>query len=107
MDNLIVTVNRQIDGYNFSLMPIVLKAISALYPGARPIKHIFIGYDIKSNFEEMYGNVGEHLLPFLTGVSMEELSKKIKTVTFMDPYQKEPVFTLSLKNVKKAESVPG
>lgn len=84
MKDLVISVSQQIDGYNFSLSPKMRKEMSALFPHASLLPHIFISYESKLDFEGVYDRVEKHILPFLTGVELNELAKYFDRVVFLD-----------------------
>ena len=105
---LVVTVNKQSSGYYFGLSPKVRKAISEQLPGALPLSHIFIAYDVKNDFEEMYGHVEKHLLPVLTGVELDALSGKVTSIHFVDPNDdKKPIYIIEMPHVEETEFISG
>ncbi|MFN0213078.1 MAG: hypothetical protein ACKVT2_02380 [Saprospiraceae bacterium] len=107
MNTLVVTVSKLMGGYNFSLSPKVRKELSGLFPGTSQLPLIHIAYDVNSDFEEIYGKIQNHILPFLTGVETEQLSHKIQRVEFIDPGIDKPIYTINLSHVEETESVPG
>lgn len=102
MNTLVVNVNKQIGGYNFSLSPKARKEVIDLFPGAFQLPHIFISYDTKFDFEGIYGPVEKHILPVLTGVETDQLSSKIQRILFVDPTNNMQMHTILLSNVKEA-----
>ena len=107
MNTLVVTVSKLMGGYNFSLSPKVRKELSEMFPGSSHLPLIHIAYDVKSDFEEINGKIQNHILPFLTGVEMGQLSRKIQRVQFIDPSIGTPLYTINLSNVEETELVFG
>ncbi|MFN0035294.1 MAG: hypothetical protein ACKVUS_09510 [Saprospiraceae bacterium] len=102
MNTLVVTVSKKMGGYNFGLSPKVRREVAEMFPGSFQLPLIHIAYDVKSDFEEVYGKIQNHILPFLTGVETEQLSQKIQRVRFIDPSTGHPIYTLSLSHVEEA-----
>ena len=51
MNAIKINVNKQLDGYSFSIAPSIRDFIKNLFPNAHPANNIFVGYDTKSDFE--------------------------------------------------------
>ncbi len=85
MDAIKINVNKQLDGFNFSIAPSIRELIRSLFPNAHPANNIFVGYDIKSGFEDDYEKIEPFIYPALLGVeSQSELKRKIKKILFVD-----------------------
>ncbi len=82
-NKLIVKVNKDLDGYTFSLPEDSAEVIISRNKLAKPIRSIFVSYDIKEDFETLVGRLRDYILPALTGLSQDELSK-IKVKSFID-----------------------
>lgn len=61
-----ILVNTDIDGYTFSLTPSSKELILSRFKDSRPIRNIFVGYDVKMSFEMMHGKIENYILPALT-----------------------------------------
>jgi hypothetical protein len=79
-----INVNKQMDGYSFSITPSIRDFIKRLFPNAHPANNIFVGYDTKSDFEIYYGRLENHIFPALLGVDNENDLKKIDEIQFID-----------------------
>jgi hypothetical protein len=86
MNAIQINVNRQMDGYTFSLLPSVRELIRKLIPNARPANVIFVSYDTQSDFEDNYGNLEKYIFPALVGVEEAADAKKIEEVAFVDTH---------------------
>ncbi len=85
MDAIKINVNKQMDGYTFSIAPSVRDLIKGWFPNVHPANNIFVSYDIKSDFEVYYGKLETYIYPALLGVeNQSELNKKINEITFVD-----------------------
>lgn len=96
MQTLIINVAPQIGGYNFSLSPRVRSELQALFPDSVQVRHIYVSYDTKWDFEQMHGRVEGQILPFLTGVNVQALAEKYDQVAFVDPATRNPQYIIQL-----------
>lgn len=72
---LIIVVNQDLDGYTFTLTTPSKEIILSKFPNARPVRSVVVGYDVKQNFEMMYGKIEKHILPALTDLTEEQLNQ--------------------------------
>ena len=85
MEAIKINVNKQLDGFNFSIAPSIRELIRSLFPNARPANNIFVEYDIKSDFENNYSQIESFIYPALLGIeSQSDLKNKIKEILFVD-----------------------
>ncbi len=85
MEAIKISVNKQMDGYTFSIAPSIREQIKSWFPDAHPANNIFVSYDIKSDFEVYYGKLESYIYPALLGVNNQsELNKKINEIMFVD-----------------------
>jgi hypothetical protein len=85
MEAITINVNKQMDGYTFSIAPSIRQMIKGWFPDAHPANNIFVAYDTKSNFEAYYGTLESHIYPALLGVdSNTDLRKKVDEILFID-----------------------
>lgn len=84
MNAIKINVNKQMDGYSFSITPSIRDFIKRLFPDAHPANNIFVGYDTKSDFEIYYGRLENYIFPALLGVDNENDLKKIDEIQFVD-----------------------
>lgn len=85
MNAIKIKVNKQLDGFNFSLAPSVRELIRSWFPNARPANNIFVGYDIKSDFENNYSKIERFIYPALLGIeNQSDLKSKVKEILFVD-----------------------
>lgn len=83
MDTIKISVNQQIDGYTFSIGPSIRKMIKQIFPNAHPASRIFVGYDIKSNFQMYLGKLENYIYPALLGIDKDNLND-LGEVQFVD-----------------------
>lgn len=83
MSAIKINVNRQMDGYTFSITPSIREKIKQLIPNAHPANNIYVAYDTKSDFDLYIGNLEHYIFPVLFGVDSNDL-KKIKQIEFVD-----------------------
>jgi hypothetical protein len=85
MEAIRINVNKQMDGYTFSITPSIRLQIKSWFPNARPANNIFVAYDTKSDFEGHYGKLEGYIYPALLGVdNQEELQKRVNEILFID-----------------------
>lgn len=99
MEAIKIKVNKQLDGYNFSISPPIRELIRSLFPNARPANNIFVGYDIKSDFESNYNKLEPFIYPALLGVEKQsDLEKKFKEILFVDTQTGDVLHSLKLSS---------
>lgn len=79
-----INVNKQMDGYAFSITPTVRDLIKKLFPNAHPANNIFVGYDTKSDFEVYVGQLENYIYPALLGVDNNSDLDKLDEILFID-----------------------
>jgi hypothetical protein len=84
MDAIKINVNKQIDGYSFSITPSIRDLIRKIFPNAHPANNIFVGYDTKSDFEIYVGKLESHIYPALLGVDNQSDLDKFEEIQFID-----------------------
>lgn len=85
MEAIKIDVNKQMDGYSFSITPSIRKLIKSLFPDAHPANGIFVAYDTRSDFKHDTGKLETYIYPALLGVDdQKELTKKIGEILFVD-----------------------
>jgi hypothetical protein len=84
MDAIKINVNRQMDGYSFSITPSIRDFIKKLLPNAYPANNIFVGYDTKSNFEIYVGKLETYIYPALLGVDNKNDLTQFDEIQFID-----------------------
>lgn len=84
-ENIKINVNKQMDGYSFSITPTIRKQIKSWFPDSHPANNIFVSYDLKSDFEGYYGKLESFIYPALLGINNQnELIKKVSEIFFID-----------------------
>ncbi|MEQ1733969.1 MAG: hypothetical protein ABL940_09855 [Bacteroidia bacterium] len=86
MNSIKISVNKQIDGYSFSITPSIRDGIKKLFPNAHPANNIFVGYDTKSNFEIYIGKLESYIYPALLGVANATELSKFDEIQFVDTH---------------------
>jgi hypothetical protein len=85
METIKISVNKQMDGYTFSIAPSIRQLIKTWFPTAHPANNIFVAYDTKSDFDLYYGKLESFIYPALLGVdSQKELNEKVGEILFID-----------------------
>jgi hypothetical protein len=85
MEALKINVNKQLDGYAFSIGPSVRKKLKSWFPNAYPANSLFLSYDIKSDFNLPFDKFEVNIFPVLFGVGdQKELKKKVDEILFVD-----------------------
>ncbi len=85
METIKINVNKQMDGYSFSIAPSLRQLIKNWFPNAHPANNIFVAYDTKSDFESYYGKLESYIYPALLGMDkQDDLNKKINEIIFID-----------------------
>lgn len=84
MNAIRINVNRQMDGYSFSISPSIRDFIKKQFPNAHPANNIFVGYDIESDFDAYAGKLETHIYPALLGVDNEYDLDLLGEIQFID-----------------------
>lgn len=84
MDAIKIRVSKQMDGYTFSIGPSIRDAIKSLIPDSYPANRIFVGYDMKIDFENYLGRLENYIYPALLGVDDENQLSKLGKIEFID-----------------------
>jgi hypothetical protein len=85
MEAISINVNKQMDGYTFSIGPSIRQLIKNWFPNAHPANYIFVGFDIKSDFESYSNQLESYIYPALLGVDNQaEFTKKVNEILFID-----------------------
>lgn len=84
METIKINVNKQMDGYSFSITPSMRNFIKKLFPNAHPANNIFVGYDTKSDFEIYVGKLESYIYPALLGVDNENDLNQFGEIQFID-----------------------
>ena len=85
MEVIRINVNKQIDGYTFSIAPSIRQLIKSWFPNSHPANNIFVAYDTKSDFEPYFGKLESFIYPALLGVdNQNDLNKMVDEILFID-----------------------
>lgn len=79
-----INVNKQMDGYSFSIAPSIRNHIKKIFPNAHPANNIFVGYDTKSDFSLYAGRLENYIYPALLGVANNSDLEKLDEILFID-----------------------
>jgi hypothetical protein len=100
MDAIRINVNKQLDGYSFSITPSIRDLIRKLLPNAHPANTIFVGYDTKSNFEVNAGKLESHIYPALLGVDSQSDLNQLDEIQFIDAQTGQIIYTVTPRDEK-------
>jgi len=85
METIKINVNKQMDGYTFTIAPSIRQLIKSWSQNFHPANIIFVAYDTKSDFESYYGKLERSIYPALLGVdSQSDLIEKVNEIQFID-----------------------
>ena len=85
METIKINVNKQMDGYTFSITPSIRQLIKEWFPKAHPANNIFVAYDTKSDFDFYHGEFKKYIYPVLLGIGdQNDINKKIDEIQFID-----------------------
>mgnify|MGYP001426042618 CR=1 FL=1 len=84
MSPLVIHIGRQSDGCAYELNPRSVAVIRARYPGVRAVPSVFVGYDTRTEFEELHGPMWKQIAMMLTGLSWEQI-EQMGGVSIYDP----------------------
>jgi len=84
MNAIRIIVNKQRDGFTFSILPSVKDFIKNLFPDSHPANTVFIGYDTASGFDVLQSGIEKQIYPALLGVDNEQLKKQIDKIEFIN-----------------------
>jgi hypothetical protein len=84
MNAIKISVNKQMDGYTFSILPSIRSFIQEKFPNAHPANNIFVGYDNKTDFEGNIGRLENYIYPVLLGVDSKDDLKKLGEIQYID-----------------------
>jgi len=97
MEAIKINVNKQMDGYTFSITPSIRQMIKNWFPNSHPANNIFVAYDTKSDFEIYYGKLETYIYPALLGIdNQNELRKKVNQIQFIDTQTGKVLHTLEV-----------
>lgn len=95
-----INVNRQMDGYSFSITPSIRDLIKKLFPDAHPANNIFVGYDTKSNFDIYAGRLENYIYPALLGVNNNSDLNKLDEIQFIDTHTGNILYKITPRDEK-------
>ena len=87
MEVIKINVNKQMDGYTFSISPSLRQLIKTWFPNSHSANNIFVAYDTKSDFEVYYGKLEHYIYPALLGIdNQSDLNKRVDKILFVDSH---------------------
>lgn len=85
MEAIKIDVNKQMDGFTFSITPTIRQRIKRWFPNSYPANNIFVAYDTKSDFELYHDKLEKYIYPALLGIdNQDDLNKKVNEIQFVD-----------------------
>jgi len=72
-ESLKIIVTQDLEGYTLSLTPSSKEIILSKFKEARPVRSVFVGYDVKQSFQMIHGKLNQHIIPALTDLTREQL----------------------------------
>jgi len=86
MEAIRINVNKDMEGYTFSIGPTIRNRIKSWSPNFRPANHISVNYDIKSDFEVYSDKLESWIYPVLLGIDdKKDLKDKVNEIHFINP----------------------
>jgi hypothetical protein len=70
-----VRVTRNLDTWSYNLPFEDRKIIKSIVPDAIPSPMVEVFDNVRLKFEQIYGNIIQQIIPFLTGLSMNDLNR--------------------------------
>jgi hypothetical protein len=97
MDTLNIKVSKQMDGFVFGLDPLVRRELTTIFPKLQPLKSIFVSYDTKADWINLYSRLQKHIFPALIGVdTTADLEGKIHEVRFVEAVTERSLHTFEI-----------
>lgn len=79
-----INVNKQMDGYAFSIAPSVRMMLKKLFPTSQPATNIFVRYDTQTDFEGIAARLENNIYPALLGIENEADVSQLDEILFVD-----------------------
>jgi hypothetical protein len=89
-----LVMKTDIDGYTFTLTSESKELILSRFKDANPIRNIFVGFDVKYDFQLIYGRIEKYLIPTLTGLTETQLSE-LGHIQVLDAMTNQIITTLN------------
>jgi len=101
MENLIIDVGKQLDGFTFRLNPKSRIKLKERFPGICPISSVFVSYDTyeEKHFGMLPESVWKYVALMLTGFSDSQFEKSEDGFVFFDPLNNKEIFKTGHGNV--------
>lgn len=97
MDALKIEVSKQMDGFVFGLDPLVQRDLMKAFPKLHPLKSIFVSYDTKSDWTNLYARLQKHIFPALIGLDdATDLKGKLHEVNFVEAVTERSIHTFEI-----------
>lgn len=100
MEVVKILVSRQMDGYAFMTLPSTRSHIQSVFPHAHPSYHMFVSYEVNSDFESLIGRVAAHIYPILLGVDDECDLERLGDVQFVDSQTGDVLYSVTPREEK-------
>lgn len=100
MSAIKINVHKQLDGYSFSLSPTVRERVKNIFPNAHPANNIFVGYDVKSDFEHYFAQLENYIFPALLGVTESNNLEMLGDIEFVDMLTGQVLHQVVLRDEK-------
>ncbi len=99
MSSIEITVNKQLNGFTFAIMPSMRELIRKLSPGSQPANTIFVSYDVQSDFESNISQLENYIFPALLGIKNLKDLEQINEIEFIDPHTRNVLHSVNPKNI--------
>ena len=73
------------NGFTFSIGPSIREYILKNFPNSHPANRIFVAYEIKDDFQGLYGKLENYIFPALLGIDNKDDLKKSVKLNFSIP----------------------
>ena len=101
MDQLLINVGKQFEGYTFRLQPKSRLWLGQQFPDVPRVGTVFISADTKQDITYIHDQILFQVFTLLTGLSKEQL-KKLGGLAVFNPQTNKEVFTYRGKHVAKS-----
>jgi len=91
-----ILVNKQLDGYNFCMLPSDRTVVKNMFPDSYPATNIFVSYDTTSNFDKNYSNLEFSIYPALLGITDKNKLRELENIQFVETQSGQVIHTITL-----------
>lgn len=92
MNQLLINVGKQFEGYTFRLQPKSRLWLGKQFPDAPRVSTVFISADTKQDVTHVHDQILSQVFTLLTGLSKEEL-KNLGGLAIFDPQTNQEILT--------------